>query len=426
MKSHLGRIPYSAQGERARGAETVITRLMGEALADPELLSLAAGFTDNSVLPVVEVQRIVSEMKPVSDREQLQYGINTGRPGLADASVDWLRAYPDEALPGMTRDNVLITNGSQQGLYLLMQALCDPGDIILVEQPTYFVFLELLKGLGVEAISIPSDSKGRIEAPKLAELWDSLEQSGKLSRVKAIYLMGTYANPSTRCLEMESKRALAEFMIEQNWLVPVIEDEAYRDLYFTTPHAVPSLLSLPEWEDLPVVYAGTFTKPFATGLKVGFLASRETGLLTTLARIKGHHDFGTAHFNQGIIETALRSGAYAKHLMRTRSYYESKCRLLESALEENGLKELGWTWESPTGGLLLWVQGPVGLDTRIGSAFHRSCLSSKVLYVPGDLCFAEGTPHHYVRLSFGALPAEKIPEAARRFCEAARRCAHLG
>jgi 2-aminoadipate transaminase len=232
--------------------------------------------------------------------------------------------------------------------------------------------------------------------------------------------MGAFANPSTRCISESEKTGLIDVLGSRSRPIPVVEDMAYRELYFDAPYPARSLLALEDWEDYPVLYLGTFTKPLATGLKTGFVVSRDAGLLGTLARIKGHQDFGSAHFNQAIIERILREGLYSEHLEGIRRHYAAKRDRLESILVENGLREAGWTWETPGGGLLLWVRGPEGMDTRIDGSFHRACIDKEVLYVPGDLCYAEGRPWSDVRLSFGAIEAEKIPEAGRRFCEAAR------
>ena len=415
------RLSYSRLGECARGVDSVITRLMAEKLARPEMLSLAAGFTDNRVLPVALVREASRRLEADGASTHLQYGMNRGRPGLREEVVKLLRSYPGERNLDLDADEVIISNGSQQGLYILVQMLCDPDDIVLVESPSYFVFLELLKGLGVRAVSIPCDETGRMDVSGLQAKLHVLQSAGELDRVRMVYLMGAYANPSTRCLEEEDKVEMAAVMKGLERPIPVVEDMAYRELFFDKPAPARSMLSLEEWRDYPVIYAGTFTKPFATGLKVGFLASRHADILTTVAKIKGHQDFGTAHYNQAIIEEVLRAGEYARHLDSIRGHYREKRDLLEEALQEHGFSEAGWIWDQPQGGLLLWARGPKGTDTRIGSDFHSSCVEQEILYVPGDLCFAEGVPYNSVRLSFGALESELIPEAARRFCEAARK-----
>ena len=413
-------IIYSRLGRNAREGESVITRLMADALSRPQMLSLAAGFTDNRVLPGDLVEEAVRALAGSGDNAHLQYGMNLGRPGLRRCIAQLLRGYPREDGLDLDEEKFLVTNGSQQALYILVQMFCDPGDIVLVESPSYFVFLELLKGLGVRAVPMPADGEGRIDLPGLEELLARLRRSGEGDRIRLMYLMGAFANPSTRCIGEEEKAGLARILDRLERPVPVIEDMAYRELYFDDPYPARSLLSLEAWRDYPVFYLGTFTKPFATGLKTGFIASRATESLRVFARIKGHQDFGSAHFNQAILQYILEAGAYEAHLREIRKHYLEKCRLLETALLENGLHDAGWTWQSPQGGLLLWTGAYEKMDTRMGSPFHKACLEKDILYVPGDLCFAGEAPSHFVRLSFGALDRDLIPEAARRFCEAAK------
>ena len=152
-ESSDSQILYSRLGECARSVESVITRLMTDKLAHPQILSLAAGFTDNRVLPESLVISALEDLARTEGKKHLQYGMNRGRPGLRRSVIDLLRSYPDEPLADLNEENVVITTGSQQGLYILVQMLCDPGDIVLVESPSYFVFLELLEVLGVRPVS---------------------------------------------------------------------------------------------------------------------------------------------------------------------------------------------------------------------------------------------------------------------------------
>lgn len=408
-------------GRRVAGHEPVITFLMTEALARPNLMSLAAGFTDNVVLPSELVAKSVRRLESRDPgKGYLQYGMNQGRMELREQVCRLLSSYPgEEGLP-LTPANVMISNGSQQSLYMSAQLYCDPGDIVLVEAPSYFVFLELLQGLGLRPRSIPLKANGRIDLDALKELFSIWEKAGELRRVKMLYYMGVYANPSARCWEEADKRALGCFLQELPWSLPVIEDMAYRELYYNAPWPARSILSLPEWEGLSALYAGTFTKPFATGLKVGFVASHHRDWVAHLARIKGHQDFGTCNFAQAVIEDVIREGLYDAHLAQVRPHYREKMMMLHEALLGAGLAQLGWKWEVPEGGILMWVVAPEGLDTSMNSPFCQACFDHEVLYVPGDLCFADGQPKNAVRLSYGALDRKDLREAARRFVAAAR------
>lgn len=412
---------YSAIGRRALGHEPVITRLMADALSVPGLLSLAAGFTDNSVLPAEAVRAAVDALRRDESISYLQYGINEGLPPLRKHALKLVGGYETESIEDLGLDQIMITNGSQQALYLAVQLLCEPGDIVLVEAPSYFVFLELLAGLGVRAMSLPMTPQGRVDVEALPAFFAKLAQRGHLQHVRMIYLMGVYANPSARCWDESVKRSLGRFLQEQPREIPVIEDMAYRETFFKHPHEAASVLSLPEWEGLPSLYLGTFTKPFATGIKVGFAISRDREWLQGMSRIKGHQDFGSSNFLQAVLAQVLEAGAYGTHLQFIRPHYARKMEVLDVALKEAGLEHLGWHWERPAGGLLMWLEGPPECDTGIASAMWQSALKERVIYVPGDLCFAEGQPHSGVRLSFGALSEELIPEAAQRFVRAAGR-----
>lgn len=412
-------LSYSTLGTRLR--PPVITRLMTTVLERPQMLSLAAGFTDNAILPAELVADATARLATKHrDQAHLQYGMNQGNPTLRGEVLPRALGTGDH---GVDAGDVVITNGSQQALYLLAQTMCDPGDIVLVEAPTYFVFLEVLKGLGVEARSLPMTPEGDLDPAGLDAMRARLEAAGEWDRVKAVYLVSYYSNPSTRCLPEEPKRQLARWLRVNAPDRLVIEDGAYRDLYYTEPFPARPLLALKEAAGLPVAYAGTFTKPFATGLKVGYLVCTHAELRRKLLQLKGHQDFGTAQFNQALLVELLENGGYEEQLARARRHYARKAAIFAEALKRHGLAEAGWTWDAPTGGLLFWARGPEALDTRIDSPFCDACLADDVLYVPGDLCFAEGEPHHYARLSIGALPEAQLDEGARRFSAVARRLA---
>lgn len=415
-------ILYSDLGQRAQAP--TIAKLMTLALENPRLLSLAAGFTDNHTLPVGEISTAVAILAKAraADPEYLQYGMNQGRIGLRRQLAQQLLAHEPTLAgnPVATENRFLITNGSQQALYLAMQVLCSAGDIVLVDRPSYFVFLEMLAGLGIEARSIPTGSAGELDRDGLRALLASMKADGSAARLKAVYFVSYFSNPSGRSLRAEEKNLIAEELAAAGLIVPAIEDAAYRELYFTTPHPAPSFLSLPAWVDFPRFYTSTLTKSFATGLKVGYGTCTDPKWLAKMLHVKGHHDFGSAHLNQAICEHALVTGAFQSHLTKTlRPTYARKMEVLHAALDAGGLKAKGWRWEKPTGGLYLWLEGPASLDTGLDSAFCRSCVDAGVLYVPGDLCFGDKPARNFARLSFGVLSEPNLVEAARRFCNQA-------
>ncbi|MDX2108725.1 MAG: PLP-dependent aminotransferase family protein [Verrucomicrobiota bacterium] len=420
VNTSAGQLRYSDLGERLRAP--MITRLMNDTLSRAGLISLAAGFTAPETLPVPEVAVAVADLlKQQNAAEFLQYGMNAGRPGLRQAVIDRLRNMPGETgVDGLSARNVMLTTGSQQALYLAMQVLCSPGDRVLVEAPSYFVFLELLAGLGVEPVSIPVLADGSTDLEGLKELLHTWRARGELARLKAVYIGTYYANPSSRCWPSAEKAALGGLLRELSPCPVVLEDAAYRELYYKDFHAAPSVFSLPEYNGLPVLYCGTFTKSLATGLKVGYAVCNHQPLLDKLLHLKGHHDFGSAHFNQAIVEHIVASGEYDRLLARTRAYYQRKMEAFDTALNRAGLRAAGWQWASPLGGLLLWARAPRGMQTSFDSPFYNACLAANILYVPGDLCFANGHPHDCIRLSIGGVKEAQMDEAASALVRATR------
>ncbi len=397
-------------------ASPIIVDLMARALANPNLLSLAAGFTDNVTLPRELVRRYATELTQEGlANEPLQYGHNQGRQRLRELSCNAIATHPGEKVQAFDPSSMFITNGSQQALYLSIQAICDPGDIVLVEEPSYFVCLEMLKGLGLRPLGIPCDDTGGVLADGLAERLKQLDVAGQRSKVKAIYLVSYFCNPSSRSLSASEKRAVAKVLLDAGYQIPVIEDAAYRELYFDAPHPAPSIISMPEFDPFPKLYLGTYTKPFATGLKIGYGYCTHSEWRDKILCIKGHQDFGSAHFTQAIIERVLDAGHYSGHLSGVQKHYARKAQILDRTLRESDLKDAGWNWATPKGGLILWLRAPAGTDLRMESNFCQGCIERGVLYVPGDLCFSSGKPWHCARLSSGALPEDKLREAAELF-----------
>lgn len=405
-----------------------IESLMQTALDEPGMLSLAAGFTDASIMPRDEITALTRDLLGSAELggEALQYGDPRGRAGLRRQVAGRVRRLDEERggdVGAVRPEQVVITNGSQQGLELSIRALCDPGDAVLVEAPTYFVFLDLLRELEVEPISLPARDD-RLDAPGMAEFLDELKRDGRAERIRAVYVMGYFANPTGYSLSRESRGRLMDALDEAGLRIPVIEDAAYREFHFGDPWPSPSLLSL-EGPPRPVVYAGTFTKTFATGLKAGYLVIRHPGLRKRIQGLKRVSDFGTSNFVQALVERALDEGVYDRFLERMRPHYAEKARRLHRSLVDAGLRELGWRWEEAEGGLYLWITAPEGIEVGPGTRFYQACMEEKVMYVPGSLCYA-GAEDGKLRLSFGNVDRDRLDEAAERLGRAALTVARSG
>lgn len=416
----MSSIAFSQMGREARFP--AVAALMKAALDNPDLLSLAVGFTDNATLPSTEFAAAACALaaRP-GEPEYLQYGSTQGRPGLRAQLAERLRHWEPELGADDLERRLMITNGSQQALYLAVQALCDRGDIVLVDRPTYFVFLDVLAGLGARAVTLPFASDGRLELTELDALLRRLRETGEARRVKAVYLVSYFSNPSGRSMSEGDKAALGRALAARGLVVPLLEDAAYRELFFAEPHPARSALTLPEWREFPQLYLATLTKPFSTGAKVGYAYCTDERWLHQMLAIKGTHDFGTANYAQALFEEVLGAGAFETHLPKVRAGYHAKMHVLHDEFVAAGLRELGWTWDEPAGGLYLWLRAPAHVDTGMDAAFCRACVEAGVLYVPGDLFFGDQPEKNWVRASFGVLAPEQLREAARRFVTVARR-----
>lgn len=408
--SHLGQ----------RTGEPPISWLMSAALARPGLISLAAGFTDNASLPVAEARGLLDRMlrSPRTGQAALQYGTTLG-----DSSLRRLTARHSQQLDragGQSKayspDQLIITSGSQQLLYMTTEALCDPGDIVLVEDPTYFVYAGILQSHGVSARGVRLERDG-LELAHLDRVLGRLKRDGKLSRVKLLYLVTYHQNPTGITTSLSKKQAalalLKKYERAARHPIYLLEDAAYRELRFKGAD-VPSALSIKGFTGR-VILAGTYSKPFATGTRVGFGFLPEP-LFTAVTRIKGNHDFGTSNLLQQLLTCALRTGVYERHLVVLRRRYARKARVMAAALKAHFPAEVEW-WQ-PEGGLYFWARLPHGVSSGANSKLFRSALAHDVLYVPGELCYANDPtrqkPNCEMRLSFGGASEANIRKGIKR------------
>lgn len=393
-----------------RTTDPPISWLMKLTLERPDLISLAAGFTDNESLPVSAARELADKLlaSARTGRPALQYGATAGDPELRRLTAKRLSELDHRSY---TLEQILITNGSQQLLYLVSECLCDPGDIILVEDPTYFVFLGIAQSLGFHCRGVRMQSDG-LDVDHLEQRLAGLKKSDELRRVKFLYLVTYFQNPSGITTSFEKKAAaldvLKKFESAAGHPIYLLEDAAYRELRFAGDD-IPSAR-----EESRVIYAGTYSKPFATGLRVGFGLVPEP-LRTAVLRLKGSHDFGTANFPQQILSAALSSCRYQKHLSSLRRRYAAKAEVMATAVGKHFPDSV--RWEKPRGGLYIWAKAP-DIKTGAKSKFFHTALDRNVLYVPGELCYCDDPsrpkPNHEMRLSFGGATEPDIREGIKR------------
>lgn len=422
MGRSLKTTTLSALGRRLKPPP--ISWLMEQVLARPHLVSLAAGFTDDATLPVAETRRLLTRLlaRRATGEPALQYGSTPGLPALRRLTASRLYEQDAATAPGQLPeqvyhpDAIVITHGSQQLLYLLCEVLCDPGDVVLVEDPTYFVFLGILSCRGVETRGIPLTSEGP-DPDRLEAVLEQLRREHRLHRVKMLYLVSYHQNPTGTTTSFACKTAILDLLrhYERRAGHPIylLEDAAYRELRFAGPDTA-SALATPTGPER-VLYAGTYSKPFATGVRVGFGVLPEPVRSAVLC-LKGNHDFGTSNLGQHLLLAALESGEYDRHVIQLRRRYATKASWMTAALRRHFPPEAHWT--DPRGGMYVWVRLPRRVRTGPRSALFQRALAADVLYVPGRFCYAldptRRTPDHEMRLSFGHASEQAIRTGVAR------------
>ena len=282
------------------------------------------------------------------------------------------------------------------------------------------MFLSVLDGLGAKAVPIAADDAG-MRTDLLDQELARLEAAGQLPRVKLIYVVSNYENPSGISLSELRRRELVD--IAQRWSkhqrIFVLEDAAYRELRYDGP-VRPSVWSFDDSKET-VILAQTFSKSFSPGLRVGFGVVPKS-LVRPICDRKGNEDFGSANLNQHVLAAVLEGGQYEPHVELVRASYRAKRDAMLAAAEKYFSTLPGVSWVRPEGGLYVWMTLPPAVETGFESRlFKRAADVNGVMYVPGEISYAgpmETRQRNQMRLSFGVASPEMIDEGMRRLAAA--------
>ena len=417
-------LPLSARAMRTTGSP--ISYFIRKAIETPGLISLAAGLVDAGSLPASEIAEAVAEIlgDGSTARAALQYGSTAGYTPLREQILSEV-CTADGVRPsdiGLSIEDVVLSTGSQQLLYLLGEVLLDEGDIVITEAPSYFVYHGALASLGARVLSVPMDSGG-MNLSALEELLESLKQSSELNRVKIVYTVDYFQNPTGLTLAADRRPRLVELVrrFSTHQRIVILEDAAYRELRYEGPD-LPSVKRFDEQNEF-VVYTSTFSKPCAPGLKTGY-ALLPRDLVAPICHLKGNHDFGSSNFAQHILHRLLESGAYRNHVTALRDVYRTKRDAMLRAITEEFADWPEVRWTQPGGGLYVWMTFPSHIVTGAGGPLVDRALDAGVLYVPGEYGHVPDefghVPNTEARLSFGVASPEEITEAIRRLRQACR------
>lgn len=377
------------------GSAKIIRALFG-AMGDPNIISLGGGAPASEGLPVEEVREICADVLTRDKRgvEALQYGSVLGVPDLRQAVIDVLlapkgiKAQPDE---------VIVVNGGLETMNLMCQVYIDPGDVILVESPTFVHCVEIFEMFQAKCVAVKCDEYGMVI--------DDLESKIKELHPKFIYVIPTFQNPTGKTLPADRREKIAQLGSEYD--VIVLEDDPYQELRYSGETLKPI-----KYYDKTghTVYANSFSKIFSPGSRLGFCyASKD--IIMRLFDAKTATNSHTSNFAQVVCAEYFKRGLFPAHLKKICDIHRERRDAMMAALEK--YMPEGTKWVHPDGGLFTWVELPGGIDTE---ALLPEANAAGIHYIAGAGFFVErdGSGSNAMRVSFGNVTPEKIEVAVQR------------
>jgi len=377
---------------------TVVARAQGD------LVSFAPGYPDSTLFPWDELREITASLLTGSDGSTLQYGPTRGYQPLLDALVGVL----DTRDIHVSVDELIITSGSQQGIDLAARVLVSPGEVVLVELPTFTGGIAAFKNVQAELVGVKQLADG-LDLDDLEMVWLRERRAGKT--IKLLYIIPNFQNPTGMLLSLEKRHRLLEWAERRDMLI--VEDDPYGSLYFDDVATSRETRPL-RADDVNgrVLYLSTFSKTLAPGFRVGWMAA-PASLIERFDTAKQSTDLTSGILDQRVVYEAVRRGVVDRLAPQLRALYRHKRDVMERALRESLSDRL--TWASPKGGFFVWATLPQGqTDTEL---LDRA-LEHGVVYVTGSAFFVDGSGHDTIRLSFSAPSPDRIVEGVSRLAAA--------
>jgi Transcriptional regulators containing a DNA-binding HTH domain and an aminotransferase domain (MocR family) and their eukaryotic orthologs len=365
----------------------------------PEVISFAGGLPAPELFPVEEIIKVNRMILEEEGTEALQYSTTEGYGPLRA----WISKRMNSRLgTAFEADDVLVTHGSQQALDLAGKVFLDKGDVVLCESPTYLAAISAFRAYDCRFVEVPTDDDGMLPE----ELERIIE---KTDRVKLIYVISDFQNPTGRSWSLERRKALAEIAMKHQ--VVVIEDNPYGELRF-------------EGKDLPSVKAfdrigcviclGTFSKTFCPGYRIGWVAG-EREIIQKLVLVKQGADLQCNTIAQREIAKYLELYNIDEHIAKIRKVYKLRRDMTVKTMEQEFPEGVSFT--RPQGGLFAWVELPEGINAR--DVLVRS-LEKNVAFVPGGSFFPNGGRENTMRINFSNMPEDRIVKGLKCLGEVLR------
>ena len=380
--------------------ESAIRRMGTVVARASEMVSFAPGYPDAALFPWDELRAIAIDLLSGRDSSALQYGPTRGHRPLLEAILGILAPRGISA----TLEQLIITSGSQQGIDLIARVLVSPGDVVLVELPTFTGGIAAFKNAQATLAGVRQDADG-ISLEHLDAVWQREHRAGRT--VKLLYVIPNFQNPTGLLLGLDARRRLLDWADRRDVLI--VEDDPYGSLYFEDVATEAETRPIKADDDRGrVLYLSTFSKTLAPGFRVGWMVAPPT-LVERFDTAKQSCDLTSGILDQHVVYEAVRKGVIDRLAPQLRDLYRRK----RDAMEEAMRSQLGdrLMWRSPKGGFFVWATLPPGVsDTEL----LERALAHGLIFVVGSAFHVDGTGHDTIRLSFSAPSIERIREGVRR------------
>lgn len=364
-----------------------------QAAADPKIISFAGGLPAPELFPVKEMKAAVDKVFEEHGQEAMQYGAAKGVTALREVIQQHVK---EKENVDSELDNVLVTTGSEQALDLVGKAFVDPGDTVLVEQPTYLCALDVFRSYGANFASVEMDEDGM--------KMDALEEALKANpNTKLIYTVPNFQNPTGRTMTEERRKQLAELAEKYN--VYVLEDNPYGEIRFAGQH-VPAVKSFDKSGH--VFYMSTFSKTLAPGFRLGWLVA-DKAVVNKLTVLKQSADLHTDNLAQFAVAQFFADNDVDAHVKEISALYGKRKDLMLEGIKKYFPEGVKYT--DPEGGMFLWVEVP-GVDDTV--ELFKECLEHDVAFVPGDPFFAGEVQPGAFRLNYSNMKEDQIEVGLKR------------
>ena len=377
-------VQFASRMDLLKGSEI---RELLKLTAQPDIISFAGGMPAPELFPVEQMMEASVAVMKESGRVALQYSSTEGYPRLREQIAERMLAKNNIHTD---KDHILVTSGSQQGLDFSARVFLNPGDVVLLESPSYLGAVNAFKACEPKFIEVPTDDGGMI----MSELEKILATT---ERVKMIYVIPDFQNPTGRTWDLERRHQFMDII--NKYEIPVIEDNPYGELRFEGEY-LPALKSM-DTKGL-VVFLGTFSKILAPGYRLGWVCA-DGEILAKYNFLAQAASLQASTEAQLVVSKFIDMYDLDEHVATIKDCYRKRRDVMMATMEREFPEEAKFT--HPNGGLFTWVELPEYINTN---EMAKECLKRNVAYVPGDGFFPDAGHNNCIRLNYSCMPEDKI------------------